>query len=296
MKELVFVHGRAQENKDAVALKQLWVETFKRGLAKSGLALPVSEDHIHFPYYGQALHDLVSGMPAKDAARVVVKSAGGNADDELEFMGAVMREIQHSAGISDSQVREMTETAFVEKGPSEWVQGILAAVDRCMPGVSGATIALLTNDVWQYLRNPGLARKIDTGVRAAFNSAESVVVVSHSLGTVVAYNLLRREGEQSGWRVPLFVTLGSPLAVAAIRSAMVPISSPVGVSNWFNARDPRDLVALHPLDSNYFNVDPKIENKDDVDNSTPNHHGIVGYLDDQFVAKRIHDALVSGSE
>jgi hypothetical protein len=56
----------------------------------------------------------------------------------------------------------------------------------------------------------------------------------------------------------------------------------------------RDVVALYPLDTKSFPLDPAnpaIENKTDVRNRTANRHGIAGYLDDQEVARRIYDAL-----
>jgi hypothetical protein len=67
------------------------------------------------------------------------------------------------------------------------------------------------------------------------------------------------------------------------------------VSQWFNARDPRDVVALYPLTPDHFPVGdeaPGIVDKSDVDNETPNRHGISGYLSDRDVARVIHDALV----
>jgi surfactin synthase thioesterase subunit len=45
------------------------------------------------------------------------------------------------------------------------------------------------------------------------------VVVGHSLGAVVSYCLLRRDGDANRWAVPLYVTLGAPLAVTAIKKA-----------------------------------------------------------------------------
>lgn len=117
------------------------------------------------------------------------------------------------------------------------------------------------------------------------------VVVAHSLGTVVAYNLLRRDGQAQRWQVPLFVTLGSPLAVKAIRAALAPIDHPACAAAWFNAMDERDVVALYPLTSDRFDVEPAILNKTDVQNHTANRHGISGYLDDAEVARRIHAAL-----
>jgi hypothetical protein len=113
------------------------------------------------------------------------------------------------------------------------------------------------------------------------------------LGTVVAYNLLRREGMPLRWNIPLLVTLGSPLGVTAIRSSLRPIKHPECVAKWFNAMDERDVVALYPLTRGNFDIDPEIENKTDVDNHTTNRHGISGYLNDKAVAKRIYDALIA---
>lgn len=87
------------------------------------------------------------------------------------------------------------------------------------------------------------------------------------------------------------VTLGSPLAVTAIRNALRPIGHPSCAPAWFNPTDPRDVVALYPLQTQRFGVDPEIENKTDVHNETPNRHGIAGYLGDPVVAQRIHAAL-----
>jgi hypothetical protein len=290
---LVFVHGRAQEGKDGGELKLAWMRALEAGLAKGGLRLPVTEDAIHFPYYGQTLYDLWVGVPEEAAARVVVKGGGAEGAERREFVLSVLREVQRSCAISDAEVCKETGTTLQARGPLqwEWLQAILAAIDRHVPGASGAGIALAANDVYEYLHNPVLADNIRTGVRAAMPQGEPAVVVSHSLGTVVAYDLLQREGRDRGWQVPLFVTLGSPLAVTAIRRAISPIRFPACAAHWFNAMDPRDVVALYPLDSANFGVEQPVENKMDVDNPTPNRHGIAGYLDDAAVARRIHRAL-----
>ena len=50
-RELVFVHGRSQENKDASALKKQWIDALGAGVAKSRLSLPIPETQIRLPYY-----------------------------------------------------------------------------------------------------------------------------------------------------------------------------------------------------------------------------------------------------
>ncbi|TKB25140.1 hypothetical protein FCL47_15955 [Desulfopila sp. IMCC35006] len=291
-RQLVLVHGRSQENKDSVALKAEWIDAFRKGLAKNGLQLPIDETDIRFPYYGDTLYDLVAEKPADEIAKIIVRG-DGLGEAETQFIRAMLLEIQQQNGITDAQVEALAGGTVAEKGVLNWrwVQKVLEALDTYVPGASSASVALATRDVYQYLRNPGFQNVIDSGIRSAFTAGRETVVVGHSLGTIVSYSLLRREGQSLGWKVPLYVTLGSPLAVKVVKEALSPIKHPQCVGSWFNAMDDRDVVSLYPLDPKHFSVDPPIENKTDVDNPTANRHGISGYLSDGTVARRIHEAL-----
>lgn len=300
MRQLIFVHGRAQEHKDASAMKKEWLESFNEGLAKNNLSLPIPEADVRFPYYGDTLFDLVAGRSASDAADVVVRGVESD-QDEARFVRAVLEEVRQRAGITEAQIAEVSGTDVVRRGPLnwEWVQGILRAVDRFVPHGSGASIALATRDVYQYIKNAALRQQIDDGVAQALTTGRESVVVSHSLGTVVAYSLLSTQGQTRSWRVPLLVTLGSPLGVTEIRKGVRSIAGPLRcppcAEAWFNAMDERDVVALYPLTTSVFPLDPTepcIQNKTDIRNRTQNRHGIAGYLDDAEVARRIHAALV----
>lgn len=294
MRELVFVHGRAQEHKDPLELKKSWIDAWKRGLDKLGLKLPIPEDKIRFPYYGDTLQGLVKGVPDDQIAEVIVK--GHNADaEEAEFIRQYVLEVQNALNINEKEMYEVGKMEIVEKGPLswEWLHTVLKVIDKRIPGASGAVVALATRDVYKYLRNLGIQNIIDSGVRQAFTSDSEQVVVSHSLGTVVSYNLIRREGLALGLHIPFFITLGSPLGVNVIKTSLAPLKHPACVGKWFNAMDERDVVALYPLDKQHFGITPSIENNTHLKNSTDNHHGIIGYLDDVLVAKRIYDALIA---
>ena len=299
MRQLVLIHGRSQEKKDAVALKAEWLDALDEGLAKNGLSLPIAEADVRFPFYGDTLYQMSGGVAAEAAAEVIVRGTDGDAEAQ-RFTRAIMEEIRKEAGITEAQMAEIAGQDVVERGPQnwEWFQTMLAAIDRHVPFGSGASIALFTNDVYQYLKNKPVRDKIDAGVSAALKPGVETVVVSHSLGTVVAYNLLRHFGTVRGWKVPLFVTLGSPLAITEIRKTLkqdAPTRCPECATRWYNAMDERDVVALYRLDTGHFPLappDPAIENNFSVRNKTRNRHGIAGYLDDAEVAKRIHSALV----
>ena len=294
-KKLVFIHGRAQQHKDAAALKQEWIAAFREGLDRNHLPLPIPETDIRFPYYGDTLYQIAQGVDPALAAAIVVKGPGPADAAERKFMQDVIKEVARKAGITDEEIEEEIPGDVVDKGILNWgwVQGILKVIDRRVPFGSSASVALFTKDVYQYLTNDAVRGRIETGVLEAIHSDEPTVVVSHSLGTVVAYDLVRREAKPRKWNITNFITVGSPLGVTKIRQTLSPISYPVAVGPWFNAYDERDVVALYPLQTPYFDVSPaSIANKNDVKNGTENRHGISGYLNDPEVAKRIYDAIV----
>jgi len=139
-----------------------------------------------------------------------------------------------------------------------------------------------------YTTQPIVRDAIDDIVGGAVNETPCVVI-GHSLGSVVGYHVLRTD--QRALKVQAYVTVGSPLAIRAIRDRFRPIAFPAPAKAWYNAFDPRDVVALYPLDAANFPVNPAVENYGRVRNATDNRHGIIGYLDDADVAKHVLDAL-----
>lgn len=292
MRQVVFVHGRSQQGKDAGTLKAEWIDAWAQGLRACGLSLPVVPEAIRFPFYGDALDGLVQGHG--DVADVIVRGAQDDAVESALLL-AVLTEAAERAGITTADVRRRAQQRELERGPAAWtwVRALIATLDERLPAASGTTLALLTTDVWRYLRDPGIRATIEDGVEQALPLGTDSIVVGHSLGSVIAYSLLRRRGERAGWRIPLLVTLGSPLGVQAIRNRLRPVGHPSCVTAWLNAMDARDIVALRPLGPPWFAVEPPVENWTGVRNDTPGRHGIAGYLADPEVARRIHAAFVS---
>jgi hypothetical protein len=293
MRQLIFVHGRSQQGKDPAGLKRIWIESWERGLRKIGLENPLPETHIRFPHYGNALIDLLRGKSVEEAAEIIIKGPRPAPGKEA-IMREMLNEIAVHEGVAEADIRAELAPRVLEKGPLNWgwVQGIASALDRIRP-LASRMVAIATADVAEYLSDPVTQKRIDDGVRAALLPGHTdAVIVSHSLGTVVAYNtLLGRTAPFPAVTVPLFVTLGSPLGMNAVKSRLKPHTFPPQVRTWFNAMDEDDFVSLHALDKKHFNTGGKITNHTKVDNWTENQHGIEGYLDDAQVAKRIYDAV-----
>jgi len=288
--KLLLVHGRGQEGQDPALLKSEWIDALNRGAAKLDLALPGGIE-VAFPYYGDTLDNFARQLDIPLTSDI--QTRGGLGDDEfLAFQANFADSVRQSAGITDDQVDVEYGPNPKPKGPLnwEWVQAILSAIDKHGGGMGQKTLEIFTRDVFLYTTRAGVRDEIDRIV-ASQMTEEPTVVIGHSLGTVVSYSILRSDRRRL--RVPLYVTVGSPLGVRSVRDQFRPLRFPPPVEAWYNAFDDRHVVALYPLDAANFPVQPSIENDGAVKNHTDNRHGIVGYLDDPTVAKRILGALVS---
>ena len=286
--KLVLIHGRSQARKDPVQLQREWENAFEKGLQNAGLSRPAGLT-VSFPFYGDALDDLVNQVNAPLVEGVMTKGPSQDVVDP-EFRGEMIREIAAKSGISDAEIQAYLAGEVQEKGPLNWgwVQAILQALDRTPLG--GTAIDKFTRDVYVYLNYKAVRKAIDAIVSPHLSNP--CVVVGHSLGSVVGYNVLSKT--PATVVVQRYITVGSPLGLNAIKSKLDnPLAMPPCARGWYNAMDDRDVVALYPLDSKNFFIDPEIENKIDVDNFTDNRHGIAGYLSDPDVARKIHEALVA---
>jgi hypothetical protein len=285
---LVLVHGRSQQGLNPVDLQSAWLETLRRGAAKINRSLPDRLD-VAFPYYGDTLDDFARRFELPLTTDIQAKGSPVNTDF-LNFQAEVAEDIRTRAGITDAQVQEEFGTNTTEKGPQNWawVQAVIRAIDRNAGGISQSAIETFMRDVYLYTTRIGVRDAIDRIVGDALNETPCVVI-GHSLGSVVAYNILRND--RRALKVEAYITVGSPLAIRAVRDRFRPIAFPTLAKTWYNAFDPKDVVALYPLDAANFPVNPAVENFAGVHNATDNRHGIVGYLDDPDVAKHVLDAL-----
>jgi pimeloyl-ACP methyl ester carboxylesterase len=288
VRRILFVHGRDQQGIDPAVLRAQWLAALRRGANSLGRQLPDQLD-VSFPYYADVLDRYTHGIPTT----AEVQTRGDDQSDEgfLAFEASVAEQMRQGAGISENSVDEIYGPNPQPRGPENWrwVQAIVRAIDQHGFGMSSDTIEIFMRDVYLYTNHAGVRNQVDHIVSAMLTE-EPTIVVGHSLGSVVAYNVLRTDTRRL--QVPVLVTIGCPLAIRAIRDQLVPLSfpkPPVGV--WSNAFDPRDIVALNPLDAANFPVSPAVTNYNQVKNHTDNRHGIDGYLDDPTVARWILDAL-----
>ena len=274
-------------------LRQKWVAALRVGLEKGGLELPIDEWDILFPYYGNALRDVTSEMPESLATvRFPLQ------EQQAHFSCAVLQDCLDQVGVTEEVIAERTppndprgERLSIALSNEFFHKG-LQLLDRYVPSARRRLIEATAADVSLYLHDPEVQGYIDNGVAKAFRDCgeDDTVVVGHSMGSIVAYHVLSQAGIVN-CPVKALITVGSPLGMRVIRESLDPIEHPPNVGSWFNAYDPRDVVALNPLDQSNFPVSPAIKNYAGVENESDNHHKIHGYLSDRVVATAIVKAL-----
>ncbi|HET8950494.1 MAG TPA: hypothetical protein VFN44_08285 [Solirubrobacteraceae bacterium] len=149
-------------------------------------------------------------------------------------------------------------------------------------------VRLTFKDVHAYFFR-GFAERMRDVLRTTLQGIdEPFVLVSHSLGTIIAYDVLR-EAAARDLDVQLLVTVGSPLGVREIQDLVTsPLQVPDGVRAWLNASDLRDVVALdHTLRDDYRPAEAITDLI--VPNASANHHGIREYLS----AAAVRDAILA---
>jgi len=113
-------------------------------------------------------------------------------------------------------------------------------------------------EVRQYLGNENgigvrIRDRLIVELEAAWAAGERVLLIGHSLGSVIAYDSLWHLTHQTACRgqVDLFMTLGSPLATRFIRKGLQGAGLggakryPGNITDWVNVSARGEMVALH---------------------------------------------------
>ncbi|MGE5263907.1 MAG: hypothetical protein ACM3S0_11040, partial [Acidobacteriota bacterium] len=130
--------------------------------------------------------------------------------------------------------------------------------------MGGLSLDLVAKQVWYYLFNDQVRTEIQsrlkTGLETAMQQFDDIVLVSHSLGTLVAFDVLHDSADIFN-RVSYWVTMGCPLVKVqrlGQRGDLGKISY-LTIRRWYNIYDTTDIVAnsLGPLfpSMNYFLYD-----------------------------------------
>jgi hypothetical protein len=288
---MILVHGINQQGKSSQKILDEWLPSLRAAYDTHGADPLLKLSRIEAAFYGDTLEEL-SSVRVKDQA--IALGADDVPDDFLEFAADALKEMALRMGASEAQINaELLETAVAQgAGPNKkWIKAIARVIETISP-LHGTLALRVLAQAHAYIRNEHVHDEVNKLVRPLFEDDEPAIVVSHSLGTIVAYSLLREFAKRNRpRRSPLLVTLGSPLGIDSVRRGFPkPRVKPDNVQRWVNGADPEDFVALRPeLTSENFG--PGIENYPNIDNGYENPHSIVGYLSDSRITNAIAESI-----
>jgi hypothetical protein len=151
-------------------------------------------------------------------------------------------------------------------------------------------------DVYDFFfvpdRRDAMRRSLEEELRTATGP---VVVISHSQGSMIAYDVLSRwDHEKFPVTIPLLVTIGSPLGIKEVQDQLkemtgqTELSVPLGIGKWLNVADPLDPVALDGnLSSDFLGADTIIYDRRVINPKRPHAHSGIGYLSSFEVRKEV---------
>jgi V8-like Glu-specific endopeptidase len=299
-RHLVFLHGRGQQGRDPAGLRAGWCEGLDIGLAAAGLA-PLRADDVWFPYYGDALAAVLATRErvAPDTAASTAEAYAPADPGARAVYAALLDEAAEATGMPAPEREPLAEGVRAGRSTPAWegaaaqesglLGGAVAALQRPLSwiaarsGLDDVVIATVFRDVAAYLDNKPVRDAVLDAVLAGMPDEGEIVLVTHSLGTVVALDLFTRLPRTTA--VPLLVTAGSPLGLDAVYRRLLaggPVR-PGQVGVWINAWAAGDAVAIGcPLGDSWSQVrDVLCANRKD------RAHDIAQYLSDARVAAEI---------
>ncbi|MGR5312443.1 hypothetical protein ACPV34_20820 [Photobacterium damselae] len=125
---------------------------------------------------------------------------------------------------------------------------------RALNYLSKPLLRYWLTDVYRYFHDPAFALEIEKPLIRLLQQYRhhSITLISHSLGTVIAYNVLQKLAAQRTTQditIDRWITLGSPLGLASVKAQLKrnlqgSLAVPDNVSAWHNYSDKQDIVCI----------------------------------------------------
>ncbi|HSH41836.1 MAG TPA: hypothetical protein VK973_06900 [Arenicellales bacterium] len=238
---IVYVPGKSPKPRPEVHREQLW-RSLRRGVLRHDPGLEGQLQHCRFSLVAwnfEYYHEFE------------------NLDADIPWIDRLLA----GEGASDVDVREARHW-------SKWATRLLYSIGdhahwliRILPD---RRIKAMIEDTLRYFENTeGIADRIRHMVKdeieAASDECDSVCVISHSMGSVIAYESLwsLTHEEHRPAAIDLFLTLGSPLGMNYVQKRLLGLRDgsgryPQGIREWVNVSAVGDLVSVDQRVENDF--------------------------------------------
>jgi hypothetical protein len=220
MVQLILVHGRGQEFSVPVSVQRALEEALRWGLQRVGSEV-YKDIPIRLAYYGDYWR------PDSAAFEVMTPAT------PTELQRQVTEDMLNAAS-EPSYALERFELV-------DWsrLNRLATSVDRYLH-LGDRVVQFFLEDVESYFANDRLRELAIDRVAEAVNEAnDEIVLLGHSLGSVVAYDFVRN---RPGGSIRGFMTLGAPLGLPTMLRRIASPQFPERAARWANFFESRDFV------------------------------------------------------
>lgn len=267
-KVVVCIHGRSNKPEEATLL-EWWRSSIDEGL-QTNCGTGLGDIEVEMAYYADIHYD--SHVP--------------DADNEYSYMPAQPGALVEYENSTIDWLRGFAGNWL--DAPLDWLDEHGGILSRFARKILDRTL----EDLAKYYKEIETRQKIQDRLLTILNRHQDkeIILVSHSMGTIVAYDVLRnieQNPEYNGMDMKHFITMGSPLGLTVVKGQISPegigkVTTPnVVTKGWHNFSDPGDFVAIDShLRDDYKANTSNVRVKDIlVANDYPNNaHKSYGYL------------------
>ena len=243
---VILVHGRAMLDRDTAATRKMWLNALTAG-GKSITALPLLSDRdVRVVWYADVL-DPRSSAGCDYASSDARARRNATIDPDLKALVATV-----------GSLFDMITSVVADTESISHLRALSA--DASFLGDSRKRCAS--------------EQRVGDAIDAARRDGRPVILVAHSLGSLVAYDYLSARSDTG--LVQRFITVGSIVGATELRQLLIggdasdTLSRPAGVKSWTNIRHENDFFATSiSIGRNVIATPPADE---------PDPHELVGYL------------------
>ena len=289
--KIIFIHGMNQQNHTAQSLQRYWCDIFQQGINAQQIALK-SPLNIQLAFYGDLIttHHLSNHF---DLEMLLPKFL-------LNFHVPYFAKKPSTLSIHpptfiptfspQQPVALKTQLYLASEMIKDSALKEFVLLLNHFPQLHESMIHRFLIETYLYLDNADFLQEVHQRVLKCLDEHEPHIIVAHSLGTVIAYNLLQRLDPK--YNIQRFITLASPLAFRVIQAKILhPILRPTILQgDWFNFYSQDDFLSAFPLSTAPFNFEPHILNQR-IRTFIDHPHNIAGYLQNPAVIQAILQAL-----
>jgi hypothetical protein len=290
MPRILGLHGIAQQFTGGPKLTNLWWLAMRGGLEAAGsreTANALPETDVRVVFYGGLFRSTGT------------KAGGGRPYTAADIEPGSEREL-----LEELYAEAMMQEPATGRG-AEVTKGAVSATKQVMlnrllqsPTLAGVAERAFIGDLKQvtdFLADPEVKDRVLQRT-ADEVTADTKVIIGHSLGSVVAYEYLVRYAPP---QVELLVTVGSPLGIPRLvfdRLTPSPVNNagawPGTVSRWVNIADKNDVVALVKELAPLFPPPDGVPGVDDyLVNNGKDPHGIEPHLTSRAAGQALAGVL-----